>query len=275
MTGGLADDDRSSFAQEMIAMRKQRGWNQEALAARMIVSSSTIANIESGYRGPTPAQAVAADEAFGTPGTFQRHERRMRGIPFSAGFRPFQPHEEAARVLRMFEHSVVPGLFQTEDYARAILRTFPDTSDDVVKERVSGRMARQAILRRDDPAPPHVWAVLDEQVLNRPIGGPEVMAPQMEQLVELARAPKINIQVIPATTDHPGLLGAFVVAEIRQETDIVYLENAADGQAIVDADMAEQMLLLFDALRMEALTGGASLKLIEEAAQRWSELITP
>jgi transcriptional regulator with XRE-family HTH domain len=259
----------------MIAMRRQRGWNQEVLAAKMIVSSSTVANIESGYRAPTPAQAVAADEAFGTPGTFQRHERHMRGIPFSAGFRPFQPHEEAARVLREFEHSVVPGLFQTEEYARVILASFPDTSAEVLKERVDGRMNRQAILRRDDPPPPHVWAVLDEHVLNRTIGGPEVMAAQMEHLAELARTPRINIQVIPADTAHPGLLGAFVVAEMRAETDIVYLENAADGQAVEDADMAEKMTLLFDALRMEALTGGASLKLIEDAAQRWREQITP
>src|ERR1700728_1265791 len=84
---GEDDDERSMFAEEMIAMRNQRGWTQEETAATMLVSTSTIANIESGYRAPTPAQAIKADEVFGTPGTFQRHERRMRGIPFSVGFR--------------------------------------------------------------------------------------------------------------------------------------------------------------------------------------------
>jgi len=79
MPGGRGEDnERSMFAEELIAMRKQRGWTQEELAARMLVSTSTIANIESGYRAPTPAQAAQADEVFGTPGTFQRHERRMR-----------------------------------------------------------------------------------------------------------------------------------------------------------------------------------------------------
>jgi Helix-turn-helix len=90
-------------------------------AAKMLVSTSTIANIESGYRAPTPAQAVQADEVFGTPGTFQRHERRMRGIPFSAGFRPFQPHEAVARLIKTSQHSLIPGLFQTRvvtDHAR-------------------------------------------------------------------------------------------------------------------------------------------------------------
>jgi transcriptional regulator with XRE-family HTH domain len=119
------DDERNMFATEMIAMRKQRGWTQEDLAAKMLVSISTISNIESGYRPPTPAQATKADEVFNTPGTFQRHERRMRGIPFSVGFRPFTPHEAAARLIKTFEHSLVPGLFQTRAYAEAITETYP------------------------------------------------------------------------------------------------------------------------------------------------------
>jgi transcriptional regulator with XRE-family HTH domain len=211
MPGGRGgdDDERSVFAAEMIAMRGQRGWTQEELAARMLVSTSTIANIESGYRGPTPAQAVRADEVFDTPGTFQRHERRMRGIPFSAGFRPFQPHEAEARLLKMFEHSLVPGLFQTRAYAQAITETYPETTAEVAKERVDGRMERQAILFREEPPPPRVHAILDEQVLCRDVGGPVVMAAQMEHLVELAMMPRISIQVVPASRPHAGLPGAW------------------------------------------------------------------
>ncbi|MBO0885004.1 MAG: hypothetical protein J2P17_32665, partial [Mycobacterium sp.] len=207
--------------------------------------------------------------------TFQRHERHMRGIPLSEAFRPFEPHEKEAHTLRTFEHSVAPGLFQTEDYAQSILATFPDITADVVKERVAGRMERQAILRRDDPPPPHIWAVLDEHVLNRSIGGSAVMAAQMERMAELARTPRINIQVIPAEVEHPGLMGAFVIAETRQSPAIVFMENASDGQTVEDAEMAAKMTVLFDSLRMEALTGSASLKLIEEAAQRWKEQIAP
>jgi transcriptional regulator with XRE-family HTH domain len=272
MTGGRGEDDeRSVFAAEMIAMRNQRGWTQEELAARMLVSTSTIANIESGYRAPTEAQAIKADEVFGTPGTFQRHERRMRGIPFSAGFRPFHPYEAEARVLRWFEHSLVPGLFQVEGYARAILEIHPEATEQDVKDRVDARMSRQAILFREDPPSPRVWAVLDEHVLYREIGGPAVMLAQVEHLAELARMPRITIQVIPATQPHPGLLGAFVIAQTDQPTAIVYLETASEGQTAEDPDMAESMTLMFDALRTEALTGSASLKLIEEAIQRWKE----
>ncbi len=82
------DDERNPFAAEMVAMRKQRGWTQEDLAAKMLVSVSTISNIESGTGPRPPPQAIKADEVFKTPGTFQRHERRMRGIPFTCGLPP-------------------------------------------------------------------------------------------------------------------------------------------------------------------------------------------
>jgi transcriptional regulator with XRE-family HTH domain len=276
MPGGRGEEDeRSMFAEELIAMRKQRGWTQEELAARMLVSTSTIANIESGYRAPTPTQAAKADEVFGTPGTFQRHERRMRGIPFSAGFRPFQPHEAAARLIKTFQHSLVPGLFQTRAYAQAILEVNPETTPEEVKERVDGRMERQAILFREDPPPPRVHALLDEQVLHRNVGGPAVMAEQIGHLIELAMMPRISIQIIPADRPHAGLLGAFMIAETDQTLAIVYLDSALDGQVVESAVTAEAMDVVFRALQMEALTGSASHTKMKEAAQRWKEQITP
>jgi transcriptional regulator with XRE-family HTH domain len=272
-SGRGEDNERSVFAEELIAMRNQRGWTQEETAAKMLVSTSTIANVESGYRAPTPAQAVRADEVFGTPGTFQRHERRMRGIPFSAGFRPFQPHEAAARLIKTFEHTFVPGLFQTRPYAQAITEVYPETTAEVVKERVDGRMDRQAILFREDP--PRVHAILDEQVLSRNVGGPVVMAEQLAHLIELAEMPRISVQVIPSDSPHAGLLGAFVVAVTEQSPAIVYLENALDGQVVESATKAEAMDVVFRALQMEALTGSASLTRMKEAAQQWTEQIAP
>lgn len=212
MAGGRGEDDRGKrsdegernpFAAEMIAMRKQRGWTQEDLAAKMVVSVSTISNIESGHRAPTRPQAAKADEVFDTPETFQRHERRMRGIPFSAGFRPYQPHEAEARVLRMFEHSLMPGLFQTEDYAREVLKIRPEATEQDVKDALEARMSRQAILLRDDPPPPRIWAILNHHVLDLDIGNPAVMLAQVEHVAELARMPRINIQVLPPGVSTP------------------------------------------------------------------------
>lgn len=153
--------------------------------------------------------------------------------------------------------------WSTEDVA--------ETSEDDLKERLTGRMERQAILVRDDPPPPRVWALLDEQILHRDIAGPAAMADQMEHLAELARMPGVNVQVIPADRPHPGLMGAFVIADTGQPPATVFLETAWDGQVVEDPDMAESMTLMFDTLRMEALTGSASLAKIEEAARRWKE----
>lgn len=269
------DDDRNLFAQEMRAMRKQRGWSQEVLAAKMLVSPSTVSNIEACYRAPTPAQAIAADKAFEAPGTFQRQERQLRGIPFSAGFRPFRPHEEQARSIRIFQHTLVPGLFQIEDYAWTLTKKYPETTEDMIKERVQARLKRQAILFRQDPPPPRIHALLDEQVLHRNVGGPAVMARQSEHLLKLAQLPRISIQIIPEQEPHAGLLGAFVIAETAQPPAIVYRDGVMDGQVLESAEAAEEVNVVFHALQMDALTGSASLAKIEEAAQQWNDQIAP
>lgn len=268
---GRDDPDRALFAEELRAMRKHAGLTREELGDRIGYSGSTIGSIESMHRVPTRDQARRLDEAFGLPGIFARLEDRLHGVPFSAGFRPFHPYEAEAAALRMFQHVLIPGLLQTEDYARAILETHPNTSDEEVGERVTARLARQAILDREDPPAPVLWVLLDENVLHRQVGGPKVMQYQLGHLAGMARRPNIAVQVLPRDRPHPGLLGAFVIAELRDSAAIVYLENAHDGQTIEDAATVTHMTLMFDALRVEALPGSASLNLIEETAERWKE----
>ncbi len=272
--GARRDPDRSGlavFAAELRAQREQAGLGREELAGRVNYSASLISMIESGHRSPSRDFAGRCDEAFGTPGTFARLEQRLRDVPFSSGFRPFQPYEAQAVALRLFEHSLIPGLLQTEAYARAVLETHPNTSQDVIEERVAARMTRQQILDRDDPAPPLLWVLLDEHVLTREIGGPKVMHDQLARLADLARRPGITVQVIPGLGAHPGLLGAFAIAELDGQPAIVYLETAHDGQTLEDPDAAAAMSLRFDALRTEALTGRASLSLIEKVTEeRWT-----
>lgn len=271
MASSPNEEDRRLFAEELKAARAQRGWSSEEVANRIGFSQSTVKNIESGQRAPTPEQARLLDGAFETSGTFQRLERRIRGIPFSAGFRPYAPHEQEAHTLKTVQHSIFPGLFQTEDYGRTLLESHPETSPDVVQERLDARLARQAILFRKNPLPPRIWAVLDEQLLYRATGGAKVMQGQMEHLLELAQMPRIHIQVIPKEVTHTGLMGAFVIAETDHPTDIVFLETAFEGQVVEDSDMAESMTLVFDTLRAEALSCGASLVKIEEAVRLWQQ----
>ena len=205
--GTRRDPDRSAlaaFADELRAQRDQAGLSRDELAARVNYSASLISMIESGHRSPSRDFAARCDEALAAPGTFARLEARLRDVPFSSGFRPFQPYENQAAALRLFEHSLVPGLLQTEAYARAVLETHPNTPAEVVEERVAARMARQAVLDRDEPPPPLLWVLLDEHVLTRQIGSAKVMHDQLTHLAALARRPNITVQVIPGLGAHPG-----------------------------------------------------------------------
>src|SRR5690348_5981377 len=142
------------FADDLRAYREQAGLSREELGAQINYSASLIAMVETRGRAPTRKLALLCDKTFGTPGTFERHKKRLRDVPFSSGFRPFEPYEEVAVSLRLFEHTLIPGLLQTEDYARAVLSTHPGTTPDEMDERLVARMARQAILDREDPPRP-------------------------------------------------------------------------------------------------------------------------
>jgi transcriptional regulator with XRE-family HTH domain len=286
MAAGRKDRDALSwFADELRAHRGAHGWTQAELAAKIAYSESLIAQVETGRKAPTPELARALDRVFatpgftedtpdvpGTPGTFGRLVARLRNLPFPASFRSFAPHEAEAAALYTFEHSLIPGLLQTEAYARAILETHPDVTEDVVSERLAGRLFRQEILERDDPPPPVVCALVDQSALNREIGGAAVMRDQLVHLAAMSRRPNITVQVIPNTGAHLGLLGAFTVADLGGSPGIVNMEDIADGRVTEDAATVSMVALRFHTLRGDALSKGASRDLIEGVIQeRWKE----
>ena len=137
---------------------------------------------------------------------------------------------------------------------------------------MAGRLERQTILRRDDPPAPVLWALLDQNVLHRAVGAPDVMCEQLMHLARMSRCPNITIQVIPNVGAHPGLLGAFTVAELGGSFGIVNLEDIADGRVTEDAATVSLVTLRFHSLRSEALPKGASRTMIESVAEeRWKE----
>ena len=135
-------------------------------------------------------------------------------------------------------------------------------TDDQVSERLAARLARQAILARDDP--PAAWFLVDEAVLHRCVGSPDVMAGQLRHLGGVARLPNVTVQVVPAIA-HAGLLGGFAVAGRA-----AYVETAVAGQVFEDADIIAGLLTRFDTLRNEALRGSESLALIERMCEEWT-----
>jgi transcriptional regulator with XRE-family HTH domain len=271
----LSERDRESvslFVDEMKADRAQRKWSQAELARQAHCSESSIAMVESYQRPPTASLAKALDKAFGTSGTYARMERRLRNLPFPASFRSFAPHEAEAATLSTYQHSLVPGLLQTPEYARAVLETKPNASDDEVENLVKGRLARQSVLGRDDPPAPLMYALVDEGALNRPVAPPAVMHDQLAHLVDLSRKPNVTIQVVPYDAGgHSGLLGAFVIADRPSAARIVFIEDVTGGRVSEDAATVAEVVLRFNALRSEALPKGASRNAMEGVAERWKE----
>jgi transcriptional regulator with XRE-family HTH domain len=256
----------SLFADALREARTKAGLNSDELGDKLGYSGALIRSVESGHRVPKPALAKAADQFFGYPKIFEMMEERLRDLPFPESYRPFVPYEKSARVLRIFEHVLIPGLLQTPEYAKAVLGKRPHTTEDELENLLAVRLARQEILTRDDP--PLLYVLLDEAVLNRPVGTVEMMHGQLMHLADLAAWPNISIQVVPyAAGAHIGLLGAFVIAEQPDMSVIVFLENAGDGQTVEDADHVSQVIARFDALRGEALTVGASRDLIIKVAE--------
>ena len=167
------------------------------------------------------ALVTLAEEA-NQPGWWHRYDDVM-----AKWFQTYIGLEEAADYIRTYEIQFVPGLLQTEDYARAVVSVgSPQDSDREVEAKVKVRMERQRILDRDRP--PTIWAVIDEAALRRPIGGRRVMRGQIEHLLDLMKRPNISVQVVPFRQGgHAAESGAFTILRFDGEDlpDVVYLEQ--------------------------------------------------
>jgi len=240
------------------------------------VSGSQIRKVEAGTRAPAE-DLVKACEGIGELGCdgaltelYEILGEKLKRRAYPGWFAAWPDKEAQARRLRSFELVVVPGLLQTEAYARAVLSTRVGATLDEVDEAVAARLARQQILEQDQP--PELWAILDEGALRRPVGDPAVMHGQLTYLAGMARRPHIVVQVVPLDAGaHQGLNGgAFVIADFDDAATIAYQDTAVSGQIIEDASETDALAHTWDTLRLEALPRAASLTLIEETARQWT-----
>ncbi len=168
--------------------------------------------------------------------------------------------EEAAVSIRTYEAQLVPGLLQTEDYARAVI-LLEYSNPKEINRRTSLRIARQAILSR--PEPTSLWAVLDEAALKRPMGGVRVMRAQLQHLIDVAQQPNVTIQILPfAAGGHAAAGGSFSVLNFAEDDlpDMVYLEQLASAQYLDRPDVVATYLQVLERLRVEASSPADSLK---------------
>lgn len=231
--------------------------------ARMGYSDSLIAMVEVLRRAPTEEFARACDKALGLDGTMFTLYLATNWRDAPEHLRPWLEEEEQAETLRNWEPAVVPGLLQTEAYARAMFSVSPGITSEEVEERLAYRMRRRSVLNRRRP--PATTFVMDEAVIRRCVGGPAVMRQQLEFLLEIARRPKITVQIVPYEAgEHCGLAGGFIIAERNGIAYAAYTDAQPLGRTVEDRQIITELAARHDAIRAHALSFKQSLRLIEE-----------
>jgi transcriptional regulator with XRE-family HTH domain len=170
--------------------------------------------------------------------------------------------EEDASTIWQYSTQLVPGLLQTEAYARAVLGAIRlDSKPGDIDRRLDLRLHRQALLTRSDA--PEYWVILDEAVVRRQVGGPAAMAEQLGHLIEVARLPNVTLQVLPFTSgEHAGMDGEFTILHYRESSDpdVVYIENTGNDVYLENPEVTRRYNKLFDHLRAAAQNPGESIR---------------
>ena len=166
---------------------------------------------------------------------------------------PYFGLEAAASFIRTYELQFIPGLLQTEGYARAVIRLGNAGNEEEVARRTEARMSRQQILKREDP--PRKWAVVDEAALRRPIGGRAIMREQIRYLIEMAEHPAVTLQILPFNAGgHPALGGPFTILRFAEPDlrDVVYIEQLTSALYLDKRDEVDCYLEAIELLCAEA-----------------------
>ncbi|MEU9597517.1 helix-turn-helix transcriptional regulator [Streptomyces sp. NPDC048109] len=246
--------------------REAAGLTQQRLADMAIMTRSHIAHVEAGRRVPSKEDARRLDRALNTGNvltSFLPPEEAAVADYFEAA----RLLEQQAVMIRDFALSFVPGILQTEGYARAVLSTaFPRVGDEERDRLLVTRLERAKLL--DDPVTPVVWALLDEAVLRRPIGGPTVMAEQLRHLVHLAGGGRIQVHVLPfALGFHPLLSNMLTLMWFEDQPPVAYAEGLYMGVIHDAPSLVQQLQHRYDFALGNALPLRESLALLEATAK--------
>lgn len=196
------------------------------------------------------------------PGWWEAYEAVL-----PSGLEVYVGLEGDARAERAWEPQLVHGLLQTPRYARAVFSAWRTNRPYDIDDLVEVRTRRQRLLTRD-PEPLELQAILDEAVLRRPVGGPEVMGEQLTHLIAMAGLPNITIQVVPVRAGaHPGLGGAFSILEFDDDEPFAYVETPAGNVYVEKKNDVRRFTATFGLLAAIALAPGDSVALISGIAK--------
>ncbi len=245
------------YGAEQRRIRTEAKMSQARLAKLVFCTPPLLCKIEAAQRVPSEELAVATDAALNTGGHFARLWPLVIKYAYPAWFRPFVELEEQATAIRSFETRLIPGLLQTEEYARAVLA---GARPDKIEELVAARLNRQRILTRDDP--PRLWVIIDENALRRNLGGPTVMRGQLARLLEATEVPRIVVQVVPADVRAHPAHHPFWTLSFDEGPDVLYVDGFQHGELRGEPGALTEAHGTYDLLRAIALPPDASIDLI-------------
>ncbi|MET9922866.1 helix-turn-helix transcriptional regulator [Streptomyces sp. NPDC006435] len=260
----------AAFGARIRSSRESRGWKQEELAKHMGYSGTHISAVETGRKMPTLRFSRSADQVFGTgetADTFERQYRELRHGSLLEGFPQYVGYEGRAAEIRLYEVGIIPGLLQTPEYARALAEgdvwrgsITPEQAGD----RVSFLAERQAALVR--PRPPTMLVVMDESCIRRRVGGEEVMAAQLDRLLEFAGQPNTVLQIAPfAGAERRPFNLPMNLLTLPDLSAVAYAESQMRGHLERDTTLVLPLLASYHQLQAESLSQAASVAMINEA----------
>jgi transcriptional regulator with XRE-family HTH domain len=262
----------AAFGSQLRAWRQHMGWTQVEAADKLGYSASLVSGVETMDKTPTADFATRCDSVFGAPGTFTTMRDLVAREVWPSYFAPVIDLEASAIRIHEWEMRVVPGLLQTEEYARAVISAGkPRDSSASIDRAVNARLERQAILTRENP--PMLWHVLHEGVLRHVVGSPAIMRAQLDKLAELAREPGVVIQVLPfAASDHPGTDGPILVYDFDGAPSVAYTECNGGGRVVESADEIGDLAMIVNMIRAAALPRRESARLIQQIGSEMADV---
>ncbi len=269
------------LASELRRLRAAAGLSRDEVSERTGINTTTLFRLESARARPQGRTLMALLDLYEVPDAVrpdlislsrQAGEQTWLQMP-SPGlpeeYTTYISFEGEAGALLNYESLFIPGLLQTEAYARAALRAgLPTVAREEIDGLVQARISRQGILTRGKPL--RLWAIVDEAVLHRRVGGPMVMKAQLARLAEAADLPNITLQVIPYDVGgHPGMMGSFVIMQFGEPVaaDVVYIETMAGDLFLEEETDLGRYRAIFEHLRALALPPQAAVALITSIAQ--------
>lgn len=261
--GGLTPEER--LGRRVRELREQRNLSLRGLSKEVGgYSYSYIHRVESGRQKPSSALVRTLDEFFGTCGTLAELYGLSREMYIARYSRDIVRRENDAIRIQVFASSVIPGLLQTEAYARELIRAgLPEADDEDLSARVASRMFRKRIFERADP--PFFWGILDEAALRRPTSDKAVMREQLGHLLSYAGNPYVTVLVLPFEEGlHPVLGGSLTLLTLRTGATVGLVESFGAADPVQSPRRIVELTQRFDLARSMALSQSKSLDLIRD-----------